>query len=155
MMFIPPSWTKTQRFRLISYWKRLWLGKDALFRYGAGLFMGFLGGVPVDRSKSNHLVTQMVEEIGRRDSICLVVPPEGTRKRTEHWHSGFYWMAHGAHIPIVCGFLDYGKKEAGLGLSFVPTGDVPADMDRIRQFYQDIVAKYPQHKSPVRLREEA
>jgi hypothetical protein len=22
MMFIPPSWTKTQRFRLISYWNQ-------------------------------------------------------------------------------------------------------------------------------------
>jgi hypothetical protein len=27
-MFIPPSWTKTQRFRLISYWKRLALLMD-------------------------------------------------------------------------------------------------------------------------------
>lgn len=131
-----------------------WLGKDGLFKSVAGPIMRFTGGIPVDRSRSNNLVTNLVEDIKARPSCAIVVPPAGTRHYTEYWKSGFYWMAMGARIPLVCGFLDYEKKEAGLGLSFMPTGDITADMNRIRAFYADIAAKYPEHKSRIRMREE-
>jgi len=131
-----------------------WLGKDALFRYGAGTIMRFTGGVPIDRSKHNNMVAHLVEEIARRDGFALVVPPAGTRSYTPTWKSGFYWIAKGAQIPLVCGFLDYERKVAGLGDSFVPSDDLTADMDRIRKFYAPIVAKYPENKSTIRLREE-
>lgn len=131
-----------------------WLGKNVLFRYGAGPLMRFLGGVPVDRARSNNMVTQLVEDIGKRDGIALVIPPAGTRARTDNWKSGFYWIAYGAKIPLVCGYLDYARKEACLGLSFVPTGDVTADMDRIREFYHGISGKHPENTSTIRLREE-
>ena len=131
-----------------------WLGKDVLFRSIAGPIMRFTGGIPVDRSRSNNFVANLVEDINARRSCAIVVPPAGTRRYTDHWKSGFYWMAMGARIPLVCGYLDYEKKEAGLGLSFLPTGDITADMNRIRAFYADIAAKYPEHKSRIRMREE-
>ena len=59
-----------------------------------------------------------------------------------------------ANVPICCGYLDYEKKEAGLGLSFQPSGDIAADMDRIRAFYADKKGKYPDKKSRIRMREE-
>ena len=84
----------------------------------------------------------------------MVVPPAGTRKYTDYWKSGFYRIAQEANIPIVCGYLDYTKKEAGLGLSFYLTGNLKEDMDRLREFYEPLNAKYPEKRSRMLLREE-
>ena len=130
-----------------------WLGKDILFRSPLGPILRFLGGVPVDRSKRNNLVQSLSAQIELGSGISLVIPPSGTRRKTEYWKSGFYQIARAAQIPLVCGYLDYKKKEAGLGLSFLPT-NLSSDMNRIREFYEPIVGKYPESKSRIRLREE-
>jgi 1-acyl-sn-glycerol-3-phosphate acyltransferase len=131
-----------------------WLGKDSLFRTPLGPLLRFVGGIPVDRSRANNMVGAIVQEIRQGSGCAIVIPPAGTRSRTEYWKSGFYWIAVGAEIPLVCGFLDYAKKEAGLGLSFVPSGEVTADMDRLRAFYRDITARFPDQKSRILLRQE-
>lgn len=130
-----------------------WLGKDSLFRSPLGPILRYLGGVPVDRSKRNNLVQSLSAQIEHGSGIALVIPPSGTRQKTEHWKSGFYRIAEAAQIPLVCGYLDYQKKEAGLGPAFLPS-DLSRDMDRIREFYEPIVGKYPENKSRIRLREE-
>ena len=131
-----------------------WLGKKELFRPPFGWLMRAFGGIPVERSKSTALVEQIVVQLQEEGERHIVVPPSGTRSRTDHWRSGFYWMAHDAQVPVVCGFLDYRRKVAGLGLTFVPSGDVAADMAEVRDFYRPIVGKYPERASTVRLREE-
>lgn len=130
-----------------------WLGKDSLFKPPLGYLLKFLGGISVDRSKANNLVQSMTAEIEHGRGVNLVVPPAGTRARTEHWKSGFYRIAQAAQIPIVCGYLDYDKREAGLGPAFL-TAEMRTDMDKIRDFYGPIAAKFPEKKSRVRLREE-
>ena len=80
--------------------------------------------------------------------------PAGTRSRTEYWKSGFYHIAREAGVPMLCGFLDYGRKVGGLGPSIHPSGDLCADMHRIREFYADIQGKFPQLKSVIQLKEE-
>jgi len=82
------------------------------------------------------------------------VPPSGTRKKRDHWKSGFYWIAKSARVPIACAYLDFARKEGGVGLSFVPTGDVKADMDRIRKFYAGVQGKHPKLTTTIRLVEE-
>lgn len=130
-----------------------WLGKDSLFRSPLGPILRYLGGVPVDRSKRNNLVQSLSAQIEHGSGIALVIPPSGTRQKTEHWKSGFYRIAEAAQIPLICGYLDYQKKKAGLGPAFLPS-DLSRDMDRIREFYEPIVGKYPENKSRIRLREE-
>lgn len=130
-----------------------WLGKDSLFKTPLGPLLRFMGGVPVDRSKANNLVQSICVQIDQGDGINLVVPPSGTRRYTEYWKSGFYRIAVAAQIPLVCGYLDYQKKEAGLGLAFLPN-ELSQDMDRIRAFYAPIAGKYPELKSRIRLKEE-
>lgn len=114
-----------------------WLGKKNLFAFPFGGFMRWLGGIPVDRSKSNNLVDQLVEQFGRRDELILLIPPEGTRAKVERWKSGFYYVAQGAGVPILLGFIDSSRKEMGFGPLFHPTGDYDADLVRIREFYAD------------------
>ena len=83
--------------------------------------------------------------------MALAIGPEGTRKKTDHWKKGFYYIALGAQVPIVFGFADYERKVTGLGPTFVPTGDIQADMEVIRDFYQDIKGKFPGQFSDIRV----
>jgi 1-acyl-sn-glycerol-3-phosphate acyltransferase len=61
-----------------------------------------------------------------------------------YWKTGFYHIASGAGVPIVLGFLDYGRKVGGVGPAVDATGDIEADMKTIRAFYANITAKYPE-----------
>ena len=113
-----------------------WMGKESIFRVPFGAFMRWLGGIAVDRSKSNNLVAASVEAIrAAAGPLQLVVPPEGTRSKTRYWKTGFYHIALGAGVPIVMAYMDYAEKRAGLGPVFHPTGDVERDMESIKAFY--------------------
>lgn len=134
--------------------KMHWLGKREIFDNPLGGVMRALGGVPVDRATSNSLVDQIIQRFGESETLTIVVPPSGTRRKRDYWKSGFYHMAVGANVPIVMGYLNYGKKEAGFGPAMWPTGDLGEDMDAIRAFYQDVRGRYPALESTPRLRAE-
>lgn len=133
-----------------------WMIKDDWVRGPIGQALRKLGAVAVNRRSANDLVGQMVAEFAARDRFVLVIPPEGTRGRTEHWRSGFYHIAVGAQVPVVCGYLDYARKRAGLGAPIAMTGDVRTDMDAIRAFYAARApgARRPADHGPIRLRAE-
>jgi 1-acyl-sn-glycerol-3-phosphate acyltransferase len=133
-----------------------WMIKSDWFRGPMDPLLRGIGAVAVDRSKRHNVVDQMVAEFARRDRFVLVIPPEGTRGRTEHWRSGFYHIALGAGVPVVPGYLDYGRKRCGLGEPIELAGDPVADMDRIRAFYARTqpVGRIPEDVGPIRLREE-
>jgi len=131
-----------------------WLGKRELFRWPFGWLMRRLGGLPVDRGTRQNLVQQAIDRFDAVDRLLLVIPPSGTRGRATHWRSGFYHIARGARVPIVCGFLDYRRKVGGIGPAFTPSGDLAADMGELRAFYADITGRFPGSTTPVRLLEE-
>ena len=131
-----------------------WLGKRELFRWPAGWLMRRLGGLPIDRGVRANVVEQVVRRFSESERLFLVVPPSGTRSRAEHWKSGFYFMARDAGVPIVCAYLDYRRKRGGIGPTIVPTDDLADDMQRIRDAYAGVTARYPEFETPVRLREE-
>lgn len=113
-----------------------WMGKASLFRWPFGGFMRWLGGIPVDRSRSNDLVAASAQALAEAPgAMQLIVPPEGTRGKTRYWKTGFYYIAAAARVPIVMAYMDYERKVSGLGPIFVPTGDIEADMARIKTFY--------------------
>ena len=116
-----------------------WMGKQSLFRFPFGPLMRWLGGIPVDRSRNNSLVSASAEAIVAADGpVQLVVPPEGTRGKTRHWKTGFYFIALEARVPIVMAYMDYHRKISGLGPVFTPSGDVEADMAVIKRFYAGV-----------------
>ena len=63
-------------------------------------------------------------------------PAEETRSFVREWKSGFYYTALGANVPIVLGYLDYGRKMAGFGDLFYPTGEYHKDLVEIQNFYR-------------------
>jgi len=131
-----------------------WLVKNNFFIPVLGQIITFFGGVPVDRSRATNMVSRLAQQVRESTGTNLVVPPAGTRGYTDYWKSGFYRIAREADIPIVCGYLDYSNKIAGLGLSFHLSGDVKQDMDKIRAFYEPMTGKHPELKSRILLKEE-
>jgi 1-acyl-sn-glycerol-3-phosphate acyltransferase len=88
-------------------------------------------------------VDETVKQFNLNEQLVVVVPPEGTRKRVIYWKTGFYWIAFGAGVPILLGYLDYKRKAGGYGPLFQPTGNIDEDMKIIRGFYSNISGKNP------------
>lgn len=131
-----------------------WLGKSQMFNKLSTPLFRAMGGMPVQRSSPQGLVGDLVAEFGRHDRLALVVPAEGTRTPVEYWKSGFYRIAQQAEVPIVCAFVDRSTRTGGFGPVITPSGDIVADMDRIRAFYADKTGLKPNRFNVPRLREE-
>jgi 1-acyl-sn-glycerol-3-phosphate acyltransferase len=132
--------------------KATWMGKHTLFRPPLGWLMRRLGGLPINRSARQKVVEQAVESFRERERLVLAILPEGTRKRTPYWKSGFYHIAVGAQVPIALGYADYRRKVGGIGRVFMPSGDVDADMAIIREFYSGMTGKRPEQFGEIRLK---
>jgi 1-acyl-sn-glycerol-3-phosphate acyltransferase len=126
--------------------------KKEIMKFPLGPILRGLGAISIDRQKQKtgdldkkeSLVESMVRLFDNRDELMILVTPEGTRKRVDKWKTGFYYVALGANVPIILGFLDYKKKEAGIGPAIYPTGNVDEDIEKIKAFYRTKTAKYPE-----------
>ena len=100
------------------------IGKHTLFRGSLGRFMRWLGGVPVDRSRANGLVEDMVDTFSRAERLWLGIAPEGTRTRVGGFKSGFYRIALEAGVPILPVALNYHERALILLAPVTPQSDV-------------------------------
>ncbi|MEX0963565.1 MAG: lysophospholipid acyltransferase family protein [Pseudohongiellaceae bacterium] len=112
-----------------------WMGKHTLFPFPFSGFMKWLGGIPIDRAKSHNVVYQTVNQFKTQENFVVLIPPEGTRSKVAKWKTGFYHIANNAGVPILMGYVDADKKEGGFADFFYPTGELEADMEKIRTFY--------------------
>ena len=131
-----------------------WAGKSSLFRFPFAGFMRWLGGISVERSKRDNQVEKIAQAMRAADKMYLVVAPSGTRSKRDQWKSGFYHIAKAANVPILLAFLDYERKEGGLGPLVYASDDVAHDMGQIRAFYADKRGKHPAQETVPRLKEE-
>jgi len=118
--------------------------KKEIFYFPLGQFIKWLGGIPVDRSKSVRLVDQVAAVFDQNDSFYLVITPEGTRSLNTNWKKGFYYIAEKANVPIALGYLDYSKKIGGIGKIYKPTGDYAKDFRVAEEFYRGKGARHPE-----------
>lgn len=124
--------------------------KKEWLRFPFNLILKPLGAIPIDRTPREEgaprlsYTEAMVRLLREADKLVVMVTPEGTRKAAPQWKTGFYYTALGAGVPIVLGYLDYGKKEAGTGPVVYPTGNPESDMRVIMQFYKGIRARHPE-----------
>jgi len=124
------------------------MGKKSLFRWPFGRMMREMGGIPVDRSKSGNYVDAMIDEFAKRSEFMLTIAPEGTRGKVRQWRTGFYHIAVGAGVPLVCGLMDYKRKVVGLGPAIWPTGDYAKDMEQVTAYYSRCTPKFPERGNP-------
>lgn len=128
------------------------IGKDTLFRGPAGWFFRALGGIPVDRSRSSNIVSQVAAAFAGSQRLAIAIAPEGTRGYAPYWHTGFYRIAQAADVPVVLAFIDYQSKTAGVGPVVHLTGDESGDVERMALFYADKHGRSGSRMSPVRFR---
>mgnify|MGYP003609630246 CR=1 FL=1 len=132
-----------------------WAGKHTMFRWPLRGFFLRLGGVPINRSNPVGLIDQLADEFARSESLHLCIAPEGTRSYTDHWKSGFYRLAMKAGVPVGLGFIDFGRKEAGVERWITLSGDVDADLGVIRAYYAGKQGYAPEKASDIRFRTPA
>ena len=131
-----------------------WMGKHSLFRWPYGWFFRAIGGTPILRNRGRNYILQMANLFDRSERLVLALAPEGTRSKTDHWKTGFHYIARAAKVPIVMACLDFGNKQVCIGSPFIPSEDIAADFDKIREFYANRRGKNPEKESVIRLREK-
>ncbi|MBU1010130.1 MAG: lysophospholipid acyltransferase family protein [Bacteroidetes bacterium] len=117
--------------------------KKEVFIWPFGSILKSIGGIAVDRGRKNNLVEDVAKLFTDYEVLNVIITPEGTRRRVDHWKKGFYYIALKAGVPLVLGFVDYGNKTTGFGDVFYPTGNLKEDMAFIEEFYMTKTAKYP------------
>ena len=131
-----------------------WMGKHTLFRWPYGWFFRAIGGTPVHREQGQNYIRQMTELFDRSERLVLALAPEGTRSKTDHWKTGFHYIARAAKVPIVMAYLDFGHKQVGIGELFYPSEDIEADFRQIRQFYANRTGRNPENASLIQVRKK-
>ncbi len=120
-----------------------YIGKDSLFKEPFGFLFRAFGGTPVDRSKSNNLVDAIVDLYNSKEEFRLALSPEGTRKKTERWKTGFYYIAKGANVPIVMATLDFGEKQVKISEPYHTTENQEKDFEFFHSYYKGVKGKKP------------
>ncbi len=117
--------------------------KKEWFFFPISLILNAMGGIPINRNKKTSMTDLIAEEFAKHAVFHLALTPEGTRKAVSEWKKGFYYIALKAGVPIQLAYLDYSKKEAGIGELFYPTGNETEDFAKIKQFYSQIKGRFP------------
>lgn len=123
------------------------LGKHTLFKGPMGYLMRWLGGMPVNRgTKDASAVVSTAVKLFDEDDMVLGIAPEGTRSNVGKWKTGFYRIAVAADVPILLAYIDSKTRTVGLSHVFYPTGDMEADINKIKAFYADKTGIKPLNK---------
>ncbi len=128
------------------------LVKHTAFWWPLSVVLRAVGGVPVNRGEAQGVVKQAVNTFAAQETLHLALAPEGTRRKVRYWKKGFYHIAREAGVPIVMAFVDFRRREVGLGPMLQPSGDIHADMAAIRRFYAGVTARHPARVGPVEVR---
>ncbi|WP_083499643.1 lysophospholipid acyltransferase family protein [Psychrobacter piscatorii] len=124
------------------------MAKHTLFRVPLlSQLLYWMGIIPINRTDKGSVLQASIDKFKIGKPLFLGLAPEGTRKYTESWKTGFYYLALGAGVPILPVALDYNTKEVRF-LSLVhPTGDIEADLPKIYAQYQGVMPRHPERLS--------
>lgn len=127
--------------------------KKEWFRFPFTTMMRRFGGIAINRSPKKEgeqrlsIVEAMANLFKENSTLHIMVTPEGTRSLRTEWKTGFYHTAKLANVPILCGYLDYKNKIAGIGKIIYPSSNMEQDLKEIMQFYNTIQGKNPEQFS--------
>lgn len=119
------------------------LMKKFWFFWPLGPIFKSMGGVPVGGNPGVSLTAQLIERFKTSDKLNIAITPEGTRSRTTRWHTGFLHVALEAHVPITLAYIDFPSKTINMSETFIPSGDISADMKQIKEYFRPYTGKYP------------
>ena len=126
-------------------------GKHSLFAWPLGAVFRRLGGIPINRGQRANQVAQLAAEFAKHERFYLAIAPEGTRRRTDSWHSGFYRLALAVRVPVGLAFIDYPKREIGILDYLTLCGDEAVDLAKISEAYAGRLGKHPAQQGKIAL----
>ncbi len=139
----------------VTFW-----GKDSLFAWPLfGAWLRHMGGLPVARSRPGaqpqgavaQMVAEMHKAVHEGRFMWLGLAPEGTRKKTAGWRSGFYRVAVDCGVPVGLVVLDYGQRRVGFDSFWRLSGDPLADLAAFAERLAGSRGYRPELAAPVRL----
>ena len=119
----------------------VYIGKSNLFVFPLGYLFRALGGMPVDRTKSNNFVKSVAAIYSQHERFGICLSPEGTRKRVEKFKTGFYYIAKEANVPVILCKFDWATKTVSYAEPFYVTDDFDADIKHIVSHFVGVQGK--------------
>lgn len=130
------------------------LAKDSLFKGPFDQLFRHWGGIPVNRREPGGMMAALTRALAEEPEFRIGITPEGTRSHAGHWKSGFYRLARAAKVPVALAFIDYARREVGVGAYIDLSGDVDHDLARIAAFYAGKTGRHPERVGPIRFPED-
>ncbi len=132
----------------------VFLAKQSLFHYPLfSPWLRELGAIPIDRSSQHGVVGDMLALFAKAKEegayLWLGLSPEGTRKFTSGWRSGFYQLALKADVPLCTVRIDYGHKVVDFSACMRLTGNEVADYDALAKAFEGAKGFHSQQASPI------
>ena len=110
------------------------IGTHTAFQYPLGVFLRYMGGIPVDRSRPGGVIQVVIDKIKNNENALIALSPEGTRSKVVEWKTGFLRIAKELNAKIVPVSLDFSKKEILFGDVFIPSGNNKKDISDLKDY---------------------
>ena len=124
------------------------MGKHTLFKIPVlAQLIRWLGIIPINREAKGSVLQASIDKFKNNKTLFLGLAPEGTRKYTDSWKTGFYYLAVGANVPILPVALDYNTKEVRFLEMVYPTGNIEEDLPKIYAQYGGVMPYHPERLS--------
>ena len=117
--------------------------KSSWFFFPLGPIFRALGGIPVDRSRKTSLTEQMAQRFNEREQFLLTITPEGTRKANPEWKKGFYYIAKGAHVPVLLMGFDFPTRTLSITRELNMSQDVEECIREMKEHFKQYRGKHP------------
>ena len=85
--------------------------KKEYYNFYTTNFFNNLGGRPIDRSGRMNSVEKISQMFEKNEVFRIAIAPEGTRKLTSEWKTGFYHIAHKTKCKILPVAFDWSNRE--------------------------------------------
>ncbi len=121
------------------------VGKKSLFKWPFNRFFRMWGLVPIDRSKGQSVVDEIIEMYKSGQIHTIGMAPEGTRKRVDKLKTGFYRIAKTLDIPVILVKFDYPNKLVSFSEPYELKNSKEADMNYIESYFRGTIGKIPEY----------
>ena len=108
-----------------------------------------LGGLPTDRKAAGGMAKQISSAYRQHDQMWVAIMPEGTRKKTAKWKTGFLRIAYAANVPVLLIAWDFPNKRICVDSLYRPTGDLDTDMYEIQKRFHKYQGANPQNQTDL------
>lgn len=121
------------------------LAKKSLFTGLKGYLFRWLGGYPVERSRSTGFVQTVADIFNSHKHFYIAIAPEGTRKKVNHLKTGFYYIALEAKIPMYLTTFNFAEKKVVISEPVFADPQQPDQIQSIENYFRGIKGRIPKY----------